>query len=97
MTDREWLNQLCANNNYLEGQLLPGGRYACITPMLYTTAIIVGQVGDDTGYDDRWCYENVFDAVLALRAWGGEGEPVGWHRHPASGRRVIRNESVTFQ
>ena len=27
------------------------------------------------------------DAVAALKEWDGVGEPKGWMRHPASGRR----------
>ena len=60
-----------------------------ITPLMYTTAIIVGPVGAPW-YDDRWCYTSPVRALEAARAWGGPwngGEPDGWHRHPPTGRR----------
>lgn len=72
---------------YLHVQPIVGGRYAAIQPMIFTHAIIVGQMGDETGYDDRWCYHTLKAAEVALDAWNGIGEPEGWHRHPATGRR----------
>lgn len=65
------------------------GRGVWVTPLMYTSAIIVGPIGAST-YDDRWCYHNARAALDAARAWGGPwkgGEPAGWHRHPATGRR----------
>lgn len=66
------------------------GRYAAIYPLMFTHAIIVGKVGDRTGYDDRWCYEQDGSALAALVRWHldrFEGEPDGWHRNPKTGRR----------
>jgi hypothetical protein len=40
------------------------------------------------GYGDRWCYHGYGDAKAAFDAWDGKSEPKGWHRHPASGRRI---------
>lgn len=60
-----------------------------VAPLMYTCAILVGTVGV-LSYDDRWCYTDPDDALAAARAWGGPwngGEPTGWHRHPATGRR----------
>lgn len=65
---------------------LPGGRYAAIFDFMFTEGIIVGRIGDRDQYDDRWCYERG-KAEAALEAWDGTGEPQGWHRHPATGRR----------
>ncbi len=36
--------------------------------------------------DDTWDYET-HEAGLKAMGWDGKGEPTGWHRHPASGRR----------
>jgi len=66
------------------------GRYCCIAPFAFTHAIITGRMGDNWGYADRWCFENIGLALTALFDWAGkdfEGEPQGWHRHPDSGRR----------
>jgi hypothetical protein len=67
---------------------LPGGRYVAVMPLMFTAAIVTGRMGDRIGHDDRWCYHSIVDAKRALDAWDGTGEPAGWHRHPASGRRV---------
>lgn len=64
---------------------------------LFTTAIIVGKMGDQTSIHDRWCYHTKEAAQAALNNWNGEGEPDGWHRHPASGRRRHNGlETVAF-
>lgn len=45
-------------------------------------------IGRRTGYwDDTWNYTRADDAVYAAEIWDGNGEPEGWYRHPATGRR----------
>lgn len=72
---------------YLAPRMIDEMRYACVMPLLFTHAIIVGRINDFVGYEDRWCFHSRDAALDALDAWDGEGEPEGWHRHPASGRR----------
>jgi hypothetical protein len=65
------------------------GRFVTIHPFMFTQAIIIGFVGG-FGYEDRWCYSTYDKARSALREWKSRdfmGEPEGWHRHPATGRR----------
>jgi hypothetical protein len=59
-----------------------------IQPKMYTHAIVKCRIGDHTGIDDCWCYRSLRDAQAALALWDGMGEPIGWMRHPATGRRV---------
>jgi hypothetical protein len=73
--------------NYLVPEILPGGRWKAILPLLFTHAIVYGTLGDMTGMDDRWCYESLGGAIEAFFNWDGTGEPEGWHRHPVTGRR----------
>lgn len=87
-----WLSQDCG---YGDIRPLNDGRYVAIRQFLFTHAIIVGQIGDRCGVDDRWCYHSYAAAKTALCAWDGTGEPLGWHRHPASGRRRIEGEPTT--
>jgi hypothetical protein len=56
---------------------------------MYTWAILTGITWD--GYVDRWCYHDFERAKTAFDAWDGTGEPTGWHRHPATGRRINDN------
>jgi hypothetical protein len=85
-----WLVEECG---YTDVRELPGGRrYAAIMPLGFTHAIITGRIGDMIGIDDRWCYHDKQSAKAALDAWDGTGEPMGWHRHPASGRRVAQED-----
>lgn len=88
--DLLWLAKFCEANRYFCSEILPGRRYAVLSPLLFTTAIITGDLGDDYGFDNRWCYDNGYLAGAALVEWGKrdfEDEPIGWHRHPNSGRR----------
>jgi hypothetical protein len=86
-----WLAEMCTHNHYFHPKLLDEKRYACVMPLLFTHAIIVGRIGDNNSYEDRWCYGSAEQAIAALDAWDGTGEPQGWHRHPMTGRR--RDES----
>lgn len=79
-----WLKNECS---YLDLRPLPGGRWAGISPLMYTHAIISGRIGNRFGYDDRWCFRDYAGARKALDQWDGSGEPAGWHRHPDTGRR----------
>ena len=67
------------------------GCQAALLPLMFTVAIVVDF--DRYGYADRWCYKSEEAARAALDAWNGVGEPIGWHRHPNSGRR--RDEDGT--
>ena len=91
-TDEAWLLYARQYLEYTDAKILPGDRYAAVSQMLFTAAIITGQIGDTDGYADRWCYGTPWAAAAALEAWDGQGEPGGWHRHPRSGRRVAGPE-----
>lgn len=82
-----FVTHLVQENGYSDPRLLGDGRYACVMPLLFTSAIITGRIGDFVGYEDRWCYGSLEAARAALETWSGIGEPEGWHRHPMTGRR----------
>lgn len=85
MTFEDFLIRECG---YLHVRRLPDGkRFAAIMPLMFTYAIVTVRDGDFNSTADRWCYHNLHDACTALDAWDGTGEPTGWHRHPATGRR----------
>lgn len=73
--------------NCTEIKIIADGVYAAIKPLIFHWTLIVGQVGDEFSYSDRWCCADQDKASKALQEWDGIGEPQGWHRHPASGRR----------
>jgi len=62
---------------------------AWIARFAFSTAILYGLTL--TGHRDRWCYPTAADARRALAEWNGRGEPLGWHRHPDTGRRIDEN------
>lgn len=78
-------------------EIAPGVIYA-VHPFAYTMGI-VGPL-TETGYEQRWCYHSLLDALAALNDWksrGYEGEPDGWHRHMPSGRRRDENGVETIR
>lgn len=86
LDDAAFLQWLSGQPNYSHVRPLPGKRYAAVIQLMFTEAIIVGDIGNHDSYDDRWCYHKGH-AGEALEAWDGTGEPKGWHRHPGTGRR----------
>lgn len=82
----EWLRSE-DGGNCIEDKAIGDGLYAAIKPLMFHWTMIVGQIGDRFGYEDRWCYANREKAEAALHAWDGTGEPSGWHRNPRTGRR----------
>lgn len=81
----QWLKEECG---YLSPRPLGDARWAAVRPLMYTHAIITGRMGDRTGYEDRWCYPTRAQALAAIEAWDGQGDPpVGWIRNPSTGRR----------
>lgn len=72
---------------YLDIKRIDEGTWTCIFPLAYTHAIITVKHNDFFSVGDRWCYHSYEAARAALDAWDGTGEPQGWHRHPATGRR----------
>jgi len=74
--------------DYLASKVLRGGRVAWVIPMTFGKGRIIVQCDVFAAcYEDCWCYDDREKAISALDAWNGEGEPAGWIRHPASGRR----------
>ena len=54
----------------------PDSELVCgIAPQVYTWALMVD--GDESGYERRYCYENLTDAHAALVIWDGTGHPTG--------------------
>jgi hypothetical protein len=92
----EFLYYLTEECHYIDVRLIGDGRYSAIMPLLFTHAIIVGQVFDRATYEDRWCYGGLEAARKAHNAWNGKGEPDGWHRHPMTGRRREIDEETSL-
>lgn len=75
------------------------GRWAGVMIFMFTVAIVTGSNEDaSSGYEDRWCYGSLDGAIEGLNQWALNdfvGEPQGWHRHPATGRRRVNGSIAT--
>lgn len=64
---------------------LPNGDALTLTRMLFNWRVSIGPAG--VWYvDDAWCFPSIEAAVAAFNDWDGEGEPIGWSKHPNTGR-----------
>lgn len=65
---------------------LPSREWAGVRDMMHTAGIHIG-IGA-TGYRTRFCYETRGEAMAALIAWTGDGDPPGrWIKQKPEDRR----------
>ena len=90
-----WINEL--DPLYSNIKRINDHQYAVVNPFIFTHAILLGTIGDNASYDDRWCYDTKEQAIKALDEWEESiaKEPSGWKRHPDSGRRRINGDPAT--
>lgn len=87
--DAKIMQEVVDELGFSNPKILSDGRIAALVTFMFTTAIItMTKQGYRVGYEDRWCFHTEAGARKALDAWDGTGEPQGWHRHPATGRRI---------
>lgn len=61
-------------------KIMPNGNLAAIGALMFTFGLY--RKLDWVNASDRWCYETLLDAKLALHLWNGEGDPCGpWLKH----------------
>jgi hypothetical protein len=88
--DTAWLTKHAAENRYTRIEVDGRGHWIGIQRLMFHYTMHKGAIGDDCGYDDRWCFQDQVIADYALTEWKArdfKGEPIGWHRHPRTGRR----------
>lgn len=70
---------------YVAGRAITGGRWFVVYPLFFGCGrLLLCTEGDVI---DLWDYDSVEEAIAAMDASSGEGEPDGWMRHPVTGRR----------
>ncbi|UTC28774.1 hypothetical protein MARCHEWKA_02620 [Brevundimonas phage vB_BpoS-Marchewka] len=87
--EAEFLSWL-ESEGYAAALIMPDAMWCGVKPLLFHWTLHIGEVGDRTGYLDRYCYADFRRALLALIEWSErdfQGEPSGWRKHPASERR----------
>lgn len=84
-----FLDWLC-QQGYVAAYPSEDGRWIGVRPLIFHWTMHVGRIGDESGFDRRYCYATLPLALMALGEWkerNFEGEPSGWHRDPFTGRR----------
>ena len=66
---------------------LADNRLIDVVPLTYGRARLHIGAADASWYDDAWDYDDPATATLVAATWDGDGDPPGFTRHPASGRR----------
>lgn len=72
--------------HYIDIRRLEDGRIVGTKRLLYHWTLHIDI--DHFGYAERYCFRTYELVKNAFDTWSGEGDPVGWHRHPESGRRA---------
>lgn len=82
------LMSLLREEGYLDIREIPGKGLCALKPFMFTWGLMVGL--NRIGYDYRYCYQNLADALRALQKWDGEGDPPGpWIKRKGGGEDVL--------
>lgn len=72
--------QLIHIDGYFHIREKPGRGICGLMHFVYTVGLCYGL--DETGYQGRYCFSNLREAMDSLDAWTGEGDPPGnWIKH----------------
>jgi hypothetical protein len=79
------LESFLTEEGYTDLRTLPTGKIAGLHQMMFTYGLYVG-LGFAL-WEKRYCYEHESDALTALLAWDGNGDPPGpWIKEKPSDR-----------
>ena len=89
-------DQIIAEWGYVYWRELDDGTVYGILPMTFGKGRVCADL-DPFGYAEFWCFDNLLDAIEALRSWNPEtsDEVEGWMRHFPSHRRRIGGDPST--
>jgi hypothetical protein len=74
------LEELLKKEGYFDLREIPGRGVCGLTQFAFTVGIVYGLHA--VGYEGRYCYPRMKDAVVAFHSWNGEGDPSGpWIKH----------------
>ena len=77
---------------------LKDGTYVMAKRLMFHWTVIQGDLDDQFGYFDRWCFADEELAQAAVDNWPTNPDagydPTGWHRHPNSGRRRLEGDAT---
>lgn len=85
------------NQGYFMIKKIPNQGVCCLMKFLFTTGLIID--ADLNGYEGRYCYETIEEAIQAILEWNGEGDPPGnWIKYKGKGgERTNKNLKQIFE
>jgi hypothetical protein len=77
--------RFCRANGYTDYAEIGDGVYVFVCKMLFNWRAVVGTT---SFCDDAYCYDTKEQVIASLNAWDVlvSREPLGWKKHPQSGR-----------
>lgn len=93
MTQEDHLAEL--KSMYFHVEEYGNGQYVAYYRLMFHWTIIKGDLDIPWGYEDRWCFgdkENVETCFAEWKSRNFTDEPIGWTRHPKTGRRRIAGD-----
>ena len=69
------MREILEHEGYVGVRQMKNGQWVGVCKMLYTYGLVIGL--DETGYDRRYCYEHLTDAMVAAVCYEGIGDPIG--------------------
>jgi hypothetical protein len=78
---------------YQPNRVLPNGQFIGVAHMIFNERLVLFTNDDSAqiGPEDCWCYSTLTQAVAAMNDFDPTTmpEPIGWKKHPSSGRRGV--------
>lgn len=85
------LKRVLTENMYTRLREIPGQGVCGLQQMLFTVGLFCHL--DPVGYQYRYCYPTLLEAVAALEDWNGEGHPPGpWIKRKGKGGDIPNPE-----
>lgn len=100
MADFETFKAVMMRDDPTITHMLDRGDGTCliVKRLMFHWTLLESTIGNEHGYDDRWCYQTEAEALNAAQLYINMGldEPTGWHRHHATGRRRRYSEDGSY-
>jgi len=82
-----------SEEGYFEIREIPGNGICALMRFVFTVGLVVKI--DPTGYERRYCYSSLREAMDDINSWDGTGHPQGnWIKCKGSGIDISKSETI---